>query len=219
MSRDLTYAVVQEMCVADERVGKANREHMGKSAIGEASKIQDVSFFRERNNTSGQNKAQGGQNAGKCKSCGSVQHRSESCKFRNATCHHCKRQGHIRPVRKARPSQMQLKGRSSDQTNVKLNSCESNSEDEIVESDHHLSNTRRDADEACAFGLYKTETEHLSTESAHSAKPYVVNVQLGKAKVNCKMEVDTGVSRSTVSKRVYDSVIKLSLSACGNNFA
>ena len=70
-----------------------------------------------------------------------------------------------------------------------------------------MSDTPVDADEVGAFGLYKTGTEHLSTESVNSINLYVVNVHLGKAKVNCKMEVDTGASRSKVSKRVYDSVL------------
>ena len=76
---------------------------LGESAGGEANKVHDISSFGERNNTSGHSKAQSGENADKCKSCGSVQHRSESCKFRNATCHHSKRKGHIRPVCKALP--------------------------------------------------------------------------------------------------------------------
>ena len=124
-----------------------------------------------------------------------------------ATCHHCKQTGHIRPVCKALPSQMQLKGRSSGQKYVRLNSCESNSDDQIVERGNHVSDTTVEADEVGAFWLYKTGTEHLSTESVNSVNPYVVNVQLGKTKVNCTMEVDTGASRSTVSKRVYDSVL------------
>ena len=176
---------------------------MGESAGGEANKVQDISSFRGRNNTSGHSKAQSGENADKCKSCGSVQHLSESCKFRNATCHQCKRKGHIRPVCKALPSQMQLKGRSRGQKYVRLNSCESNSDDGIMERGNHVSDTTVEA----AFGLYKTGTEHLSTESVNSVNPYVVNVQLGKTKVNWRMEVDTGASRSTVSKRVYDSVL------------
>ena len=97
---------------------------------------------------------------------------------------------------------MQLKGRSSGQKNVRLNSCESNSDDEIVERDNHVSDTPVDADEVVAFGLYKIGTEHLSTESVNSVNPYVVNVQLGKAKVSCKMKLDTGAS-----KHVYDSVL------------
>ena len=76
---DLTYAVVHGKCVADEMAGKANIEHMGESASGEANEVQDVSSFRGRNNTSGHSKAQSAENAEKCKSCGSVQHRSESC--------------------------------------------------------------------------------------------------------------------------------------------
>ena len=75
------------------------------------------------------------------------------------------------------------------------------------------------AAEDVAFGLYKTGTEQLSTESVNRVKPYVVNVQLGRAQINCKMEVDTGESRSTVSKHVYDAeFIRLSRSTCGSNF-
>ena len=69
---------------------------------------------------------QSGGNTNKCKSCGSVQHRSELCKYRNAACHHCQWEGHICPVRKARLSQVQLKGRSSGQKSAKLNCCDSN---------------------------------------------------------------------------------------------
>ena len=32
-----------------------------------------------------------------------------------------------------------------------------------------------------------------------------MNVQLGKGQINPRMEVDTGASRSTVSKNVYDA--------------
>ena len=200
--RDLTYAVAHDKRVADKMAGKANIEHMGESASGEANKVQDVSSFRGRKNTSGHSKAQSGENADKSKSCGNVQHRLESCKFRNATRHHCKR-----PLCKALPSQMELKGRSSGQKNVRLKSCKSNSDDEIVKRDNHVSDTPVDADEVGAFSLYKTGTEHSSTESVNNVNPYVVNVLLGKAKVNCKMEGDKGTFRSTVSKCVYDSVL------------
>ena len=44
--RDLTYVIAYDKCVADEMAGKANREHMGESATGEASKVQDVPSFR-----------------------------------------------------------------------------------------------------------------------------------------------------------------------------
>ena len=205
--RDLTYAVARDKCIADEMAGKANLEHMGESARSEVHKVQDGSFLNKKNITTGHNQEQSGGNTDKCKSCGSVQHRSESCRYRNATCHHCQRKGHIRPVCKARWSQVQPKGRSSAQKSAKLNSCVSNSDDESVGSDNHVSDTPVNADEVSAFGLYKTETEHLSTEFVNSVKPCVVDVQLGKAQVNCKMEVDTGASRSTVSKRVYDSVL------------
>ena len=123
--RDLTYVVAHDKCVADEMAGKANIEHMGESACGEVNKVQNVSSFRGRNNTSsGHSKVQIGENADKCKSWRSVQHCSESSKFRNATFHHCKWKGHIHPVCKALPSQMQVKGTSSGQKNVRLSSCE-----------------------------------------------------------------------------------------------
>ena len=49
-----------------------------------------------------------------------------------------------------------------------------------------------------AFGLYRTGTEQLSTESENRVKPYEVNVHLSRAQINCKMEVDMGASHSTV---------------------
>lgn len=212
--RDLTYAVARDKCIADEMAGKANLEHMGESARSEVNKVQDGSFLNKKNITAGHNQEQSGGNTDKCKSCGSVQHRSESCRYRNATCHHCQRKGHIRPVCKARWSQVQPKGRSSGQKSAKLNSCVSNSDDESVGSDNHVSDTPVNADEVSAFGLYKTETEHLSTEFVNSVKPCVVDVQLGKAQVNCEMEVDTGVSCSTVSKCVYSH--QTALQRCGS---
>ncbi|CAH3172406.1 unnamed protein product [Porites evermanni] len=74
-----------------------------------------------------------------------------------------------------------------------------------------MTDTPVDADEVGAFGLYKTGTEHLSTESVNSINLYVVNVHLGKAKVNCKVEVDTGASRSKVSKFLLNLVLLLYL--------
>ena len=70
--RELTYAVAHDKCIADEMVGKANIEHMGDSANSEADKVQHVN--------SGRNGEQNSKRADKCKACGSIQHRSESCK-------------------------------------------------------------------------------------------------------------------------------------------
>ena len=49
--------------------------------------------------------------------------------------------------------EMKVKERSSGQKNVRLNSCKSNSDDEIVERDNHVSDTPVDADEVGAFGF------------------------------------------------------------------
>ncbi|XP_022796269.1 uncharacterized protein LOC111334721 [Stylophora pistillata] len=196
--RELTYAAAHEKCIADELAGKANIEHMRDLANIEAEKVQ--------HGNSGRNVEQNSKRADKCKSCGSMQHRSESCRFKNATCHHCQKRGHIRPVCKARLSQMQFKGRSSGTKESKVTCCDSISDDESVRScDNHARGTPMDAAEGVAFGLYRTGTEQLSTEYVNRVKPYVVIVQLGRAQINCKMEVDTGASRSTVSKHVYDA--------------
>ena len=62
-----------------------------------------------------------------------------------------------------------------------------------------------DSAEDVAFELYRIGTEKLSAESLNCVKPYVVNIHLGKVQINCKMEVGTGASRSTLSKYVYDA--------------
>ena len=86
-----------------------------------------------------------------------------------------------------------------------MNSCDSISDDEIVGNCYnHARDTPMDAAEDETFGLYRTGTELLSTESVNRVKPYVLNVQLSRAQINCKTEVDTSASRSTVSKYVYD---------------
>ena len=60
-----------------------------------------------------------------------------------------------------------------------------------------------DAAEDVAFGLYRTGTEHLSTESVNRVKQYV---QLGRAQIDCKMEVDTvHLVLQCLSTYVYDA--------------
>ena len=144
--RELTYAAAHEKCIADELAGKANIEHMRDLANSEAEKVQHVN--------SGRNVEQNSKRADKCRSCGSMQHRSESCRFKNATCHHCQKRGHIRPVCKARLSQMQFKRRSSGTKESKVNCCDSISDEESVRScDNHARGTPMDAAEGVAFGL------------------------------------------------------------------
>lgn len=108
---------------------------------------------------------------------------------------------------KERLSQVQLKRRSIGQKSAKLNCCDSKSDDEIMRADNNVTDTPVNADEVSAFGLHKSGTEDLSTEFVNIVKPYVVDVQLRKARVNCKMEIDKDASRSTVSKWVNDSVL------------
>ena len=98
--RELTYSMAHDKCIADEMAGKANIEHMEDSAYSDA-EVQQVSFRR--------NVEPNSKRADKCKSCGSTQHVSDSCRFKNATCHNCRKKGHIRPIRKTRLSQLQIK--------------------------------------------------------------------------------------------------------------
>ena len=190
--RELTYSMAHDKCIANGMAGKANIGHMGDSTNSDA-EVQQVLSTR--------NVEPNSKRADKCKSCGSMQHGSESCRFKNATCHHCQKKGHIRPICKACLSQLQFKGRSRGKKESKVNSCDSISDDESVGS----CDKPRDSSEDVAFGLYRTGTEQLSAEFVNRVKPYVVNVQLGKGQINCKMEVDTGACRSTVSKNVYDA--------------
>ena len=61
---------------------------------------------------------------------------------------------------------MQFKGTSSGKKESKVNSCDSISDDKSVGSgDYHARDTPMDAAEDVAFGLYRTATEQLSTES------------------------------------------------------
>ena len=121
--RELTYLI------ADELDGKANIEHII---------LLIVMLKRFHKSILKQNRKR----TEKCKSCRSTQHGSESCRFKNATCHHCQKKGHILPMCKARFSQMQFKGRSSGKKISKVNSCDSISDDESVGScDKHARHT------------------------------------------------------------------------------
>ena len=90
--------MAHDKCIADEMAGKANIEHMGDSDNSDAEMVQQVYSRR--------NVEQNSKRADKCKPCGRMQHGSESCRFKNATCHHCQKKGHIHPICKARLSQM-----------------------------------------------------------------------------------------------------------------
>ena len=68
-----------------------------------------------------------------------------------------------------------------------MNCCDSISKDKCVGScNTHARDTPLDAAEYMALGFYRTGTEDLSPESVNRVKPYVVNVQIGRAQINCK---------------------------------
>ena len=188
--RDLTYTAARDRCIADELASKANKEHMGGSVSDEANKLQEFNRSKGRKSSSGSFKGpRYGPGAEQCKACGSKAHSADVCKFKNATCHHCQRKGHIRPVCKARLPESSFQRSSSSATKANVNNCE-------LDSQHESKDQGEDAE---GFGLYRTGTDTVTV------KPYVVNVKLGKA--NVPMELDTGASRSTVSQYVYNSLL------------
>ena len=188
--RDLTYTASRDRCIADELASKANKEHMGGSVSDEANKLQEFNPSKGRKSSSGSFKGpRYGPGAEQCKACGSKAHSADVCKFKNATCHHCQRKGHIRPVCKARLPESSFQRSSSSARKANVNNCELDSQHESKDQD----------EDAEGFGLYRTGTDTITV------KPYVVNVKLGKA--NVPMELDTGASRSTVSQYVYNSLL------------
>ena len=174
-------------------IGKGNIEHMGDSANSEAEKVQPMSI-RE---VTWSRTAKGQTSANHVEVFSTGVNRVDS------------KMPHVITARKkviyaryVRPDchKCSLKEAQVVKKESKVNSYDSISDDESVGSgNNHARDTPINAAEDVAFGLYRTGTEQLSTESVNRVKPSVVNVQLGRAQINCKMEVDTGASRSTVS--------------------
>ena len=86
-----------------------------------------------------------------------------------------------------------------------MNTC--GSVDEACDDGHRICDSPADEEESAdAFGLYRTGIEcSTDTKDNKTIKPYVVNVQAGRA--NLAMEIDTGASRSTVSQYVYNALL------------
>ena len=91
--------MAHDRCLADEMAGRANREHMGDSAVAETNKVQTFGSYKGKKKAIGNRSSlSSGVNVGKCNCCDSTAHRADSCKFKNAVCHHHQQKGQIRPV-------------------------------------------------------------------------------------------------------------------------
>ena len=105
--RLLTYAMAHDRCLEDEMAERANREDMGDSAVADTNKVQTFGSYKGKKKASGNRSSlSSGGNVEKCNCCDGTAYRVDSCRFKNAICHHCQRRGHIRPVCKARLSEI-----------------------------------------------------------------------------------------------------------------
>ena len=183
--RDLTFEDARAKCIAEEMAGAANKQHMGGAASG-ASGAHRVDHRPKQPRSSKQHHHAGKPSGSKptysdrkCKCCGG-DHRKEDCKFKAATCHNCKKKGHIRPVCRSMKSNH----------NKYVDSDSDDSDSETV-------NVPTDTDKHTMYNI---------GECNRTFSPYIVNVKLGSAWVD--MEIDTGASRSTVSEEVYFSKLQ-----------
>ena len=116
----------------------------------------------------------------KCYRCGKDHHPSK-CRFKDATCHYCKKKGHIvaNCQKKARKSSEKFSNpTSSQQGKQKV----------------HVLDTEEPDEEQDIYPLFAVNP------SCHK-NPYMVTVQLNGLEV--KMELDTGASLSVISEDVY----------------
>ena len=173
--RELTFADARAKCIAEEMAGAANQQHMAGAASGSEVHRVDRDLGQERRPY-----RQTGKPVGRsCKCCGGP-HPADRCKFKDATCHHCKKKGHIRPVCRA------LKNSAQNHLN-----SDNDLDSETV--------TNSIPVDQCVNSIYSIQGEQGECYSTFS--PYLVEVKIGNTHVN--MEVDTGASRSTISEEVY----------------
>lgn len=120
-----------------------------------------------------------------CNCCGGKDHSAQQCKFKDATCHHCKRKGHIRRACRSRLQSSEVPGGK-----VKH-----------LEEDTNLTTTTTGL---VVHGNVENEYELFRIESSiQGRKPYQVQLALNGKII--PMEVDTGASRTVVSKKTYEA--------------
>ena len=120
-----------------------------------------------------------------CYRCGGKDHNAQQCKFKDATCHHCKRKGHIRRACRSRLQSSEVPGGK-----VKH-----------LEEDTNLTTTTTGL---VVQGNVENEYELFRIESSiQGRKPYQVQLALNGKII--PMEVDTGASRTVVSKKTYEA--------------
>ena len=189
--RDLDFEEAKKQCLADEMAQRANKEHMGNAADGQA-EVNKLSRGRgfsshkgsryPRKSTPVSSKS----TPDKCAACGSTRHRKEECKYRDAVCHRCKKVGHIRPVCTEKIPETKPRQFKSKTSKV-----------HYVENDDDASESVLYGNYDARFGLHNTKAEHMIEE------PYEILVEVGGTHV-C-MEFDPGSPRTTINESMYHS--------------
>ena len=113
-----------------------------------------------------------------CSRCGSSDHYRNQCKFGEAICHYCKKKGHLKRVCRARLRRVESSSGKVKAIQEKSSSASSSE----GESEYHL---------------------YTVGNSGSSGKPLEVKLLLNNKPV--VMEVDTGASRTIMSKSVFQS--------------
>jgi hypothetical protein len=174
--RDLTFDGAKTKCIADEMAGKANREHMGKSAA----KVEEINKVQQEI-----------KNDPKCECCG-YNHTFEKCRLKHLFCNACNQKVHLQrvcPSANSRGNRWQGRGRGRDKPYRGSYSNQYISEEPMV--DQHVKD-----EEEYGFGMYNVRANGKKCE------PYIISVKVGGK--NIDMQLDTGASRSTISEYNYN---------------
>ena len=192
---DLTFnkavdiAVTRQMAHADARTfHKADHDVYTVSSNSRKDDSKNYSSNSKHSNAT-DNKSKP---SSSCSGCGSF-HWKKDCPFKDAECFSCGRKGHLKKYCRNKP-----KGKSTSKNNTKgvhkvsSVSKASKSYSSYVES----SNLNCDNE-------YEGEIFNLSSNN-FSTRPYIVEVKINGSSLN--MELDTGASKSVISKHKYDQL-------------
>ena len=194
--RNLTFKEAKDRCIAEELAAKATKEY---TSLGEEVAVENKVTGRPRPKVQQERPDQVDfQYYGRpsCRCCGSDSHKSETCKFRQAVCHFCKKRGHIKYACKYGGNSGKTSLRKNRPTSVhtveeEVSLCESEARSlPRPKSNKETFNTESDGE---VFGIYNSKCA--------GPKPYIVKVNIGNVDVN--MELDTGATFSTLSEILY----------------
>ena len=135
-----------------------------------------------------------------CYRCGGA-HLATDCRFKDSECRWCKKKGHIARVCRSKKGTEHSKSAStsSHKTGVKSQST-SKINKNSSEPTHSVESTITEADtDASTYTLFNV--------TSSPTKPFVVTIQINGAYL--PMEVDTGASRTLISKATFDKLWSL----------